>query len=395
VKRPSEGVILSDIVLVSTAEFTLKSHPVRQQLTRLLKRHIRFNLKRIGQEDRKIKSAGGFLVVDELDNAELAANNLAKILGVSHADACEPTNTDMNEIVERVAKLAERTIKDAETFAVRARRYEPSSLKGKDIEIQAGSEILSRLPKGVKVNLDNPDHTFRVFYGAKDAYISVKRFDGPAGLPVGSQGSLLGLATDPAYSPLAFYLLMKRGAVVWPVIADLPPQGGYLPDMVLKGLKKLRQYVPKNRYSARLITLDDPTTQALASVRPDLQRAFCIRLAFRVVKHLTRHALGLVTADRFGQFGVESLKDLRAVDPAATFPVYRPLLTLDEARVKQELNELGLAELETEAAPTQPFAGSFEAFVDEMKTLENRLQADELGRKIAADSKRIQIDFPS
>ncbi len=386
---------MSDVVLVSTAEFTLKSHPVRQQLTRLLKRHIRFNLTRIGQENHKIRSAGGFLVIDELDNAELAANNLAKILGVSHADACEPTNTDMTEIVERVAKLAERTIKDGETFAVRGRRYEPSLLKGKDMEIQAGSEILSRLPKRVKVNLDNPDHTFRVFYGAKDAYISIKRFDGPAGLPVGSQGSLLGLATDPAYAPLAFYLLMKRGAVVWPVIADLPPLiGGISPERVLLGLRKLRPYVPKNRYSARLITLNDATTQALLSVRPDLQRVFCMRLAFRVVKHLTRHALGLVTADRFGQSGVESLKDLRAIDPAATFPVYRPLLTLDDARVKQQLNELGLAELETGKAASQPITGGYEAFIDEIKMLETRLQADELGRRIAADSKKIQIDFP-
>jgi thiamine biosynthesis protein ThiI len=245
------------------------------------------------------------------------------------------------------------------------------------------------------VNLDNPDHTFRVFYGARDAYVSAKRLNGPGGLPVGSQGSLLGLATDPACAPLAFYLLMKRGAMVWPVIADLPPPIGGVPlDQILQGLKTLRQYVPKNTYSARLITFDERTRSALAAVSPDPQRVFCMRLVFRAVKHLARNALGLVTADRFGQGGIESLKDLRAANEVAAFPVYRPLLTLDEADMRRQLEELGLSQPETRNAATGRPSGAGEALIDEVRTLENRLQAEELAPKIAADSTRMQIDFP-
>jgi len=385
---------LSGVVLVSTAEFVLKSQPVRHQLARQLKHHIRFNLKHIGQEGYRIRPAGGLLVIDGLRNADPVAGSLARVLGVSHADACERTSTASSEIVECVVRLAERTIKHGETFAVRARRFEPSPLKGKEVEIRAGSEILSRLPKGVSVNLDNPDHTFRVFYGASDAYVSARRFNGPSGLPVGSQGSLLGLATDPALAPLAFYLLMKRGAMVWPVIADLPPLGGVPPHQTLQGLKTLRRYVPKNTYSARLITLDEDTKSALTSVSPGVQRVFCVRLAFRAVKHLARNALGLVTADRFGQGGIESLKDLRAANEVATFPVYRPLLTLDEADMRRQLEELGLSQPETQKTAAQPPSGGYEALIDEVRTLENRLQAEELAHKIAADSRKMQIDFP-
>jgi len=387
---------LSGVVLISTAEFALKSQPVRQQLARQLKRHIRFSLKRIGQEGYRIRSVGGFLVVDHLSNAEQVANTLYRILGVSHADACERVATDLSQIVDHVVKVAERTVKHEETFAVRARRFQPSLLKGKEIEMRAGSEILSRLPSGVKVNLDSPNHTFRVFYGVNDAYISARRLSGPGGLPVGSQGSLLGLATDPAYAPLAFYLLMKRGAIVWPVIADLPPLGGggFPPDNILEGLKKLRPYVPKNRYQARLIRLDENTRQALVSVRPDIQRAFCMRLMFRAVKHLSRTALGLVTGDKFGQGGVGSLKDLRAFDEVATFPVYRPLLTLDDAYVRQQLEQLGLAPLALEKTAPRAPPTAHEEFIGEVRTLENRLQADQLSQSIAADARRLQIDFP-
>ena len=380
-------------MLISTAEFALKSQPVRQQLARLLKRHIRFNLKRIGQEHYRIRSAGGFLVVDPLSDAEPVANSLSRILGVSHADACARVATDLSEIADRVAEVAKRTVKHGEMFAVRARRFEPSQLKGKEIEIRAGSEILSRLPSGVKVNLDSPNHTFRVFYGASDAYISARRFSGPGGLPVGSQGSLLGLATDPAHAPLAFYLLMKRGAIVWPVIADLPPLGGAPPDNILEGLKRLRPCVPKNRYEARLIMLDENTRQALASVGPHIQRAFCMRLMFRAVKHLSRTALGLVTGDRLGQAGVRTLKDLRAVDEVATFPVYRPLLTLDEASVRHQLEDLGLVQLEREKTAAHSLPRAYEDLIQEVKALENRLQVGQLAQNMAADVRKMQIDF--
>ena len=386
---------MSGVVSISTAEFTLKSHPVRQLLIRLLKRHIRFNLKRFGLENYKIIQAGGLLVVAGLDDAEKTAKELAQIFGVAHADACQPTRLDLGEIAECAAKQAEQKLKPGETFAIRARNFEPSKIRGKEIEIRAGSEVLSRLPSGVKVNLSNPDHTVRVFYGAKEAYVSSARFNGPGGLPVGSQGSLLGLATDPDLAPLAFYLLMKRGAMVWPVIADLPPPIGGVPlDQTLEGLKRLRRYVPKNTYTARLIKLDEETRKALAAVSPDVQRIFCVRLAFRAVKHLARNALGLVTPDKFGQGGIESLKDLRAADEVAAFPVYRPLLTLDEADMRRQLEELGLTRPETLKTATQPPSGGYEVLIDEVRTLEKRLQVEELAHKIAADSRKIQIDFP-
>jgi thiamine biosynthesis protein ThiI len=385
---------LSGVVLVSTAEFTLKSHPVRQLLIRLLKRHIRFNLKRIGLENYRIAQAGGFLVVAGLDDAEKTAKELGQIFGVAHADACQPAPLDLEEIAESAVKQAQQKLKPGDTFAIRARNFEPSKMKGKEIEIRAGAEVLSRLPSDAKVNLSNPHHTVRVFYGAKEAYVSSTRFNGPGGLPVGSQGSLLGLATDPALAPLSFYLLMKRGAMVWPVIADLPPLGGVPPHQTLQGLKALRRYVPKNTYSARLIALDEDTRSALASTSFGVQRVFCVRLAFRAVRHLARNALGLVTADRFGRDSIESLKDLRPADEVAGFPVYRPLLTLDEADMRKRLEELGLAQPERQKTVTQPPSGGYEALIDEVRTLEKRLQVEELAHRIAAGSKKIQIDSP-
>jgi thiamine biosynthesis protein ThiI len=299
----------------------------------------------------------------------------------------------LDAIAGCAANQARRKLKPGDTFAIRARNFEPSKIKGKEIEIRTGSEVLSRHP-AVKVNLSNPDHTIRVFYGAKEAFVSSARFDGPGGLPVGSQGSLLGLAADFALAPLAFYLLMKRGAMVWPVIADLSPLGGVSSDQALGGLRRLRWYVPKKTYSAHVIRIDEGTRNALTAVGSAVQRVFCTRLVFRAVKHLARNALGLVTADRFGRGGIESLKDLRAADEVATFPVYRPLLTLDEEEMNRRLEELGLTQPETVKTTTPPSSGLDEVLVGEVRTLENRLQAEHLAHNMAVDSIKIQIDFP-
>lgn len=385
---------MSGVILISTAEFALKSPPVRHQLVKLLKRHIRFSLKRIGLESCEISTAGGLLVVHRIGAAERVAKDLARVLGVAHADVCEQTTPDLSEIVKCTASLAERTLGYGGTFAVRARRFEPSPLDGKEIEVRAGAEILSRLHKTVKVNLDSPAHTFRVFFGKSSAFVSGTRFDGPDGLPIGSQGKLLGFATDSVYSPLSFYLLMKRGAMVWPVIPDRTPLWAETPrDAVLEGLKALKLFVPKRTFRGYLIEPDEDASKVLDGVDARLQRIFSIRLMFRVMAHLARttRALGLVTGDSLGRGGLETVKHLGVFDEVVGLPVYRPLLALDEHDVNRQLEELGLAELKRRPVRhISPVDLSGDLFRD-LRELEERVQAEQLARRIAASSGRISI----
>jgi thiamine biosynthesis protein ThiI len=396
--QPSEGFsCLAGAVLISTAEFALKSQPVRHILIRLLKKHIRFNLKRSGLETGKMALAGGFLVISNLDDAEDVARQLTRVFGVAHADACERTLLDLNEIAECTGRLAEQKLKPKETFAVRARNFEPSLIKGKEIEIRAGAEVLSRLPGRVKVNLSNPDHIFRVFYGANEAFVSSTRYNGPGGLPVGSQGKLLGVATDPARAPLSFYLLMKRGAMVWPVIPNFQPllEGTRLEEIV-DGLRRLAPLVPTKRYSARIMEPDEGASRVLEEANSSLQRILSIRLVFRAITHLVQaeRALGLVTADSFGQNALESLKDLRVIEDIVRFPVYRPLLTLDEETMNQELEGHGLLQPGSKdaygpASRVSPFRVS----VKDLADFEKRIQAEELARRMAANATRVQISL--
>ncbi len=385
---------MSGVVLISTAEFALKSPPVRRLLLRLLKRHIRFRLKQIGVTESKITSAGGFLVVGNVGETDHAARNLARIFGVAHADACELVNVDIDDIIRCVSSLAETKMTPGETFAVRARKFEPSRVKGKEIEIHAGTEILSRFQKRVRVNLSSPDRTFRVFYGLNVAFVSATRFDGPGGLPVGSQGMLLGLATDSSHSLLSFYLLMKRGAMVWPVIPDIRyALGETSVEAVLNGLRTLAPFVPKKGFSAHLIKLDEDPLKQLDGLSDPLRRVFSIRLTFRAIAHLVhaRKALGLVTGERLASDGLESLKGL-SIAGDFKFPVYRPLLTMDEQTLSLHLRELNLVRPKEKAVPTHGLSRALDdTSLMKLRELEERLRFEQLAQRIAAGSTKIPI----
>jgi thiamine biosynthesis protein ThiI len=335
------------------------------------------------------------LAIADIDDAEKAAKELAQVFGVAHADACQRTPLDLSEISECVVKQAQQKLKAGETFAIRARNFEPSQIKGKEIEVRAGAEVLSQLPNGLKVNLSNPDHTLRVFYGAKEAFVSAARFDGPGGLPVGSQGRLLGLATDPACAPISFYLLMKRGAMVWPVIPNIPAVlGGTRFEDIIEGLRKLAPLVPKKDYYIRIMEIDDATSRILHDTVGSLQTVLALRLVYRALAHViqTERVLGLVTADSLGRNGLDSLKDLRAFEDIVKFPVYRPLLTLDDESLNRELVERGLLQFVKPGTITQMGrVGLSGVSTENLRELEERLQVEDLAKRIADGSKRIQI----
>jgi thiamine biosynthesis protein ThiI len=295
--------------------------------------------------------------------------------------------------VERIAELAEKRVKQGETFAVRARNFEPSHLKGKEIEIRAGAEILSRLHSGVKVNLSDPDSTLRVFYGGKEAFVSAIRFDGPGGLPIGSQGSVLGLATDPALSPLSFFLMMKRGAMVWPVIAGFSQllEEASL-EKILDGLRMLKPFVPRKTYHAYRIGPDQDTLKTLESVDSSLRDALCVRLAFRSIADLARirGALGLTVADCFGYADLQRLGDLRMVDEVTRAPIYRPLLVMDSDNLNRQLTDLHLLKLIKEGEEMARVRLP-DSSMSKLRELEDSVHADSLAQRIAENHTKILI----
>ena len=203
------------------------------------------------------------------------------------------------------------------------------------------------------------------------------------------------MATDPTYGPLSFYLLMKRGAMVWPVIPNFSALlGENRPEEIIEGLRKLAPLVPKKGYSAHILGLDHDASRMLDEADPSLQMVLTFRLAHRAITHLvqSKQGLGLVTADAFGRGGLQSVKDLRIIEDIVKFPIYRPLLTLDEETMKRELRELGFLQLAASNVCGQTgLLGLSSVSTRNIRDLEERLQAEDLAKRMAANSTRVEI----
>jgi thiamine biosynthesis protein ThiI len=187
---------------------------------------------------------------------------------------------------------------------------------------------------------------------------------------------------------------MKRGAMVWPVIPNFRPllgeTGG---EAVIESLRALTPFVPRKEYSAYMIELDEDASRVLDAVDEPLQRILSTRLALRAITRIPRNrgTLGLVTADLLGHAGMETLRDLRLVDEVAKFPVYRPLLTLDEDSVSRQLRELGLQRLMGKQTARQVSPSPSDASVMDLRELERRVHAEQIAQRIGANATKIPI----
>jgi len=178
---------MEDVILVSYAEMSLKSEPVRRALERMLSKHVKFMLGKAGFKEASIRMLRGRLIIENVGDVFSAAEISSRVFGVS---ACMPAlkaSVELAEIVEKSVRYGLQLIRPYETFAVRVRRVNKHPFTSREVEVKVGAEILSRFEgKGVKVNLESPDKTIYIEVRGGFSYIYSKKYKGPAGLPFGS-----------------------------------------------------------------------------------------------------------------------------------------------------------------------------------------------------------------
>jgi thiamine biosynthesis protein ThiI len=179
--RPEEQV-----VLVSSAEFVLKSSHVRKSLEQRLIDDLRFALRKSGFQNFRIEKAESRIVVEEISDAPLAARVISRVFGVAYAVPAARIDESMETVVDAVRYRAAEALTIGQSFAIRCHHSARSALSTRDVEKEAGSQILEALAdKRIHVNLDQPDVLISVDLSGNNAYLYTTRIPGPGGLPGG------------------------------------------------------------------------------------------------------------------------------------------------------------------------------------------------------------------
>lgn len=297
--------------------------------------------KALGRRAGVLRLSGRFLLETELSFSE-ARNRLLKIFGIAWFAECQ----EAGDLAGLKKLLAEFPQKDLQSFAVRVNRVDKQfPKKSPELEKEIGEFIRKRHNK--KVCLDNPDITFwieilpRRPFAGRDRHNRIlfftKRIHGLQGLPVGVSGKLISLLSGGIDSPVASYLMLKRGAKLVAVhFHSFPYLDKSSMNKCQEILKILRGYEPQ----MRLYLV--PFFKIQKKLKLEIDNRYLVifyrRLMLRIAQEiaLKENAKGLVTGESLGQVASQTLENLGVINESVSLPVFRPLIGFD----KQEIVDL-------------------------------------------------------
>jgi thiamine biosynthesis protein ThiI len=308
------------VVLVASAEFTLKSSPVRRTLEQRLIDDLRVALGRAGFEGFRVEKHAARLVVRGLSESTLesAAKCCARVFGVAYAVPAVLLPSSMDIVLEEIVHTAQTSLRTGQSFAVRCHRITPSSTHRRDIEIKGGSEVLRALKdRGVRVDLKKPDVTIAVDLAEDWVLVYGSRMQGPGGLPLSSQWKMLAVLDSGPLTILAAYTMMRRGCMVELLIPLSETIRYFNKDRQLQWATKLRSLVTRPAYRAFTIDME-PYSAEYANAKSRIRNA-----ALQVAKE--KRFRGVIFSDIMGDLNLLSSKE-GTTESNMRSPIFYPLL---------------------------------------------------------------------
>ncbi|MBE5938210.1 MAG: tRNA 4-thiouridine(8) synthase ThiI [Lachnospiraceae bacterium] len=222
------------------------------------------------------------------------------------------------------------------TFKVEARRSDKNyPMTSPEMGIELGAYLLDRFPN-MQVDVHNPE--VRITIEIRDrAYIYSKSIPGLQGMPVGTSGKAMLLLSGGIDSPVAGYMIAKRGVKLEAVYFHAPP---YTSDRAKKKVVDLAKKVAVYSGTIRLHVINFTEIQmAIYEKCPHdeltiIMRRYMMRIAEKIA--LENDCLGLVTGESIGQVASQTMHSLRSTNEVCELPVYRPLIAFD----KQDIIEI-------------------------------------------------------
>ncbi|AEH24572.1 tRNA uracil 4-sulfurtransferase ThiI [Pyrococcus yayanosii] len=321
------------MIIVRYGEIAIKRGK-RKEFEKKLVENILAALKRKGIGGR-VKLVRGRILVDAPDDATDVIAKVPGVVSVSPAREME---------YEEVPKYLKEALKglNPKSFKVDTQRLDKGFLKTSlEVNREIGAFVVKEF--GWKVDLENPELTIGIEIINGKAYVFFEKIKGVGGLPVGTQGKVIALLSGGIDSPVAAFLMLKRGAEVITLHFD---QGTNARRVVERTVEILSEYSPKD---IELIVENHfeilkPYVKVLSDInRREWTCVFCkvamLRRAAEIAKE--EGAFGIVTGDSLGQVASQTLANLYLETMSVRFPIYRPLIGFDKEEIVAIAKKIG------------------------------------------------------
>jgi thiamine biosynthesis protein ThiI len=333
---------LKKIILVRYGEIILKglNRPVFEDA---LVKNIKGALKYCG--NFSVRKAQANIYIDPLEGEEQADNIvevLKRVFGIVAIIVSYEIEKNIESIKEGAALCFEKELKAASTFKVEAKRADKRfPLKSPEICMEVGGYILSKF-SNLKVDVHNPDVTITVDIREENAYIHTGRIKGAGGMPSGTNGKAMMLLSGGIDSPVAGYMIAKRGVRLEAVhFFSYPYTSDRAKDKVLKLAKILAQYTGGMRvhivpFTEIQLQIRDKCPEEYMTL---IMRRFMMEIAEKVAEK--NGCKALVTGESIGQVASQTMNALSVTNDAVSMPVFRPVIGNDKEEIVEIARKIG------------------------------------------------------
>ena len=370
----------ADIIIARYGELALKSDRVRRRFEKRLVHNIKASI------DGEVNVRQARIYIDPVD-FEDTLEKLGRIFGIVSYSPAVSTKSTFEDIEKTVSDytdyLVDEGLFDGNTkFAISCRRVGDHDFSSQEMAAFAGAVVVRKI--GAPVDLSNPELTIFLEVRDGDTYVYHEKIPGPGGLPLGTQGKVVALVSSGIDSPVATYLMMKRGCQVIALYCDNNP---YTSPEALKNFEdlidQLNLYASGAPIKKRVVKYGDYLSTCKSEGPERMTCVLCksgmYKLAGKLAKKL--HAEAVIDGSSLGQVASQTLPNILATREDLDVPVLSPLIGLDKLEITRIAEKIGTFEISKrddggcKAVPRYPETNADLEFVKQVKEEINQEEA--------------------
>lgn len=337
---------MKEIILIKNGELALKGLN-RSGFESRLKKNIKRKIAPLGPVE--IKTAQSTMFVEPQQDGydcTQAVDRIRQVFGIAGVTRAAVCEKDMAKIMAVAAEYLSDQLLEAKTFKVEAKRADKAfELKSPEISAALGGYLLERF-EHLKVDVRSPDVLVMVEIRDFGAYVHARQLPGAGGMPTGTSGRAAVLISGGIDSPVAAYMMAKRGVELIGVHFASPPFTSKRAEL------KVHELLSRvARYTGPIALFTVPFTEIQQRIAERCREDYSTLLMRRCMMKLSeavaaeQDCLALITGESVGQVASQTMQALVCTDEAVGMPVFRPLIGMDKEEIVRTARQIETFEI--------------------------------------------------
>ncbi|MBQ7000944.1 MAG: tRNA 4-thiouridine(8) synthase ThiI [Oscillospiraceae bacterium] len=390
---------MKEIFLMKLGEIVLKGANKRQFESRL-RQNVRRRMKKYGNFDVYIMQSTVYVEpMDDLCDVDGAWEACRSIFGVVSLCRCRPCEKTTDAIFEAIENYLGDDLDCARSFKVESKR---SDKRFPLTSIQLSQEIGGRLAEahpGVAVDVHHPDYTVYVEVRDLAAYVHGPAEPGAGGLPTGVGGRAMCLLSGGIDSPVAAYMIGKRGVEIEAVHFFSYP---YTSQLAKDKVVELARLVTK--YTGRMTVNVVSFTEIQEAIRDNCPEEFFTLIMRRFMMEISQHIAkrdgcgALITGENLGQVASQTMEAMAVTGAVVDIPIFMPLVGMDKEEIVTIARKIGT--METSILPYEDCCTVFtpkhpktKPTIAQLLDVEKKLDREALIQRALESVEKIKVNY--